>query len=281
MSSSGMPIPTEDEYHEALFHTFDLGDQWIMATNQGTLWPDLLPGSQMDSDDAETVPFQLSHIIQNLLSAAIEHLHALAALVRKAGMLHNSPPFTLGRAAVETAATAYWLLQPTDQKTRLWRHLAVVRQDTYDYEQVSLAMHDGLSHKRQALGPLPDFAKRRADTDRIKTKHHLTGQPNKLDLVRMLKEVDAAIATQAGKPNHRSIEIYWRTASGFGHGRQWSTIYALVREEVTPLSNATASVKISSTESRVFWGASTASELIERSLRLVYAACGHDTNQSA
>jgi len=109
------PQPTDQQYRDALYRTFDLADDLLNGTNAGTLWPDVTPASQMESDNTETEPFQMAHIIQTVLNAAIEHLHATAGLVRKAELLHNSPPFTMCRAAVETAATAYWLLQP---KTR-------------------------------------------------------------------------------------------------------------------------------------------------------------------
>jgi hypothetical protein len=119
-------LPTEEQYRAALWRTFDLADELMTLLSEGSLWPDVLDGSTMAIDNAETEPHQLSHVVQTLLYSAIEHLHATAALVRKAGLLNNAPPFTLCRAAVETAATAYWMLAPTERRQRLKNHLIYV-----------------------------------------------------------------------------------------------------------------------------------------------------------
>jgi hypothetical protein len=95
---------------------------------------------------------------------------------------------------------------------------------------------------------------------------------------RMITEVDVAIAAEDGRENDHHIETYWKTASGFGHGRQWATLNVLVRDEVRPLGNATATVRLSSTESRVLWGAAAAYEMINRSWHLYRLACGHTTS---
>jgi hypothetical protein len=50
------PSPTDEQYREALYRTFDLADELMAGINAGTLWPDLLPGNSMESDDAETEP---------------------------------------------------------------------------------------------------------------------------------------------------------------------------------------------------------------------------------
>jgi hypothetical protein len=266
------PPPTDEQYHVALYRTFDLADELMVGTNAGTLWPDVLPGSSMESDNAETEPHQMAHLIETPLNSAIEHLHATAGLVRRAGLLHNAPPFTLCRAAVETAANAYWLLCADDEKKRLWRHLVCVRQDTFDYEQVSQLVADRVNQPVNAA----EFAEPRAWADKVKAKHHLTGLPNKMDINRMIAEVDAGIAVQDGRENDHHIETYWKSASGFIHGRQWATLNLLVREEVLPIGNATATIKLGNTQSRVLWGAAAAYELINRSWHLYHRACGHE-----
>jgi hypothetical protein len=271
---------SEQEYESEANHLFGLIDQLLQSTNDGRLYPGMKAGCRQQIDDAETDPFQLSHIIQNLLNAAIEHVHAIAAVVRKAGLLHNSPPFTLGRAAVECAGTAYWLLEPADQSQRLRRHVTVVSQDTFDYEQVTNRLNDSLADR--ASDEQPDFQWRRDVVKRIKAKHHLTSVPPKLNTALMLQEVDAALAKER-RTDDKSVvemmELYWRTASGFGHGRQWATLNALERSQVIPVGDGTAQLKISSTMSRVFWGVSCAYQLIDRSLSLFYKALGHDQVQ--
>jgi hypothetical protein len=266
------PQPTDEQYREAMYRTFDLADELMSDTADGTLWPDVLDGSQMALDDSETDPHQMAHVIQGPLNNAIEHLHATAALVRKTALLHNGPPFTLCRTAVESAATAYWMLVPTERKQRLKNHLIYVRQDTFDYEQVSHLVAERMKQRKKT----DTFGQRRDWAVKAKEKHHITGLPNKLEYERMIVEVDKAIALQDGGENDHHIETYWKTASAFGHGRQWAMLNVLVREEVVPLGNATASIKLGNTDSRVMWGSAAAYELINRSLSLYYMACGHE-----
>lgn len=257
--------PTDDEYREALFRSFDLGDELMTRVNNATLWPQPTHDSELVAADQDSEPFQFTHVIQNLINAAVEHFHATGALVRRAGFLHNGPPFTLGRAAVECAAYAYWLLVPDDAKVRLWRLLAVVGQDTRDFEEVSNVMNA----RSRPASAATDLKWRRERATSIRKAHALPGA-KQVSVLAVITEVDTLLATARDSVNDHAVEIFWRTASGFSHGRQWATLNALVRDHVSLLGNATAAVKISNTESRVLWGTSTAYELINRSLEVYY-----------
>lgn len=79
----------------------------------------------MAKADAPTHPLELSHAVQGLLNVAIEHLHALACLIRNVSVLHSTVPFTLTRSAVESAAVAYWMLSPTDSWREQIRRLVI------------------------------------------------------------------------------------------------------------------------------------------------------------
>jgi hypothetical protein len=107
-------VPTEQDYQVKLWEIFD----WIEAAQarhaRGQLLPQPAARSPMDTDNKRTHPLALAHSVETLIGVTIDHLHALAMLVRRAGVLHNSAPFTLCRSAIEAAATAVWMLQPTD-----------------------------------------------------------------------------------------------------------------------------------------------------------------------
>lgn len=266
--------PTEQQYQAALHQTFDNAKHLMAASSDGKLWPRPQRGSRMEADDQETQPHQLSHFTQGLINSAIEHFHATAELIRRDDGLHihSSPPFTLCRTAVETAANAYWLLSPKDQQTRLRRHATCVQQDTADYEQVTKIVNE---RSKQPHDPKV-FDERRKWAADFKAKHDLKAVPGSLSTTGMIKDVDAAIAQDEGRHNDRHMEIYWRTASGFIHGRQWAALNVLVKDQVVPLGDSTATVKLTSTPSRVLWGTGAASEMIDRSLALYYEACGYD-----
>jgi hypothetical protein len=77
-------------------------------------------------------PLHLSHAVSHLTSVAVDHLHALRALVVDAQALHNSAPYTLARSAIEAGATALWLLHPPQRDVRVVRRMRHAAQDTRD-----------------------------------------------------------------------------------------------------------------------------------------------------
>jgi hypothetical protein len=215
-------------------------------------------------DDGRTAPLQLSHSVQTLINVAIEHQHAVVALVRDAKVLHSYVPFTLTRSAVEAAATAYWMLRPPQWKQRVRRLIIYQRQDRYDQETVARLIRDRVGGDLR-----PSLANRKRWLDELAARHHISDLPRRFEITDVIQDVDAAI------DDTRHIETYWRTASGFAHGRQWAVIDALVHSEVVPHERdpGIAKVKLESTLSRVMWGLSAAVELTDGALQLYVQAC--------
>lgn len=44
--------------------------------------------------------------------------------------------------------------------------------------------------------------------------------------------------------NKGYVQTYWKAASGFSHGRQWPNLTILLRTQIEPMSNATATVTL-------------------------------------
>ncbi|WP_410785873.1 hypothetical protein [Kribbella sp. C-35] len=55
--------------------------------------------SSLAGDDAKADPYQVSHAVTQQIGVAVDHMHAIHALVRDAGALHNGAPFSLARPA--------------------------------------------------------------------------------------------------------------------------------------------------------------------------------------
>jgi hypothetical protein len=228
-------------------------------------FPDVQRRSQLDTDNRRTAPLQMANTLQTLIWVAVEHQHAIAAVVRKANFLHLAAPFTLARAAVESAALAYWMLEPANSyRERIRRLLIYQRQDRYDQEQASTLIHNRLGT------PVPaDLAKRQAWIASIITCSRIEiPRRTVLNMTEVMQEVDRVIDEDA----HR-FETYWRTASGLAHGRQWAVLNALVRTELVPMTTDVARVRMESTYSRVLWGASTAFELTNGAVERFREAC--------
>ena len=241
---------------------FDELEEMTRRSNVGTLFAPVEPGSRMARDDIRTQPYRVSHCIQSLLNNAIEHATSLAALVRTAGLMPGGPPFTLSRAAVESAATGYWLLEPAEQKERIRRHLIHQSQDRFDLETVSRMTADRTGE------PIPtEVQDRKAYITDVREAHSLPTLPRQLKASEVIKEVDKVISSTT------HFELYWRTASGFGHGRPWARMHVLIKSEVMRISDDIARVQFSTNPGRVLWCVAAAHELIDRTLNLYYAAC--------
>jgi hypothetical protein len=264
MTEKAAAGPTEDEYRDSLFRLFDQIEVAQEQLAAGVFFPDVGRRSQLDDDNRKTHPLEMANALQTLIWVAIEHQHALAALVRKANFLHNAAPFTLARAAVESAAVAYWMLAPTDSYRQRIRRLVIYqRQDRYDYQRVATLVSDRLGT------PVPaELEERRAWIDSIITRNRIEiPAQTTLNMVKVMQSVDLAI------DGSTHFETYWRTASGFAHGRQWAVLNALVRTEQVPVRNGVARVRVESTYGRVHWGAATAFELTNRAVERFRDAC--------
>src|SRR5690349_15715455 len=80
-------------------------------------------GSALCGDDRRSAPYHVSHEAWQRLDSAVDHLFALKVLIADAGVLPTYAPFTLLRAAIENAASAVWLLDPSSRSERVLRRL--------------------------------------------------------------------------------------------------------------------------------------------------------------
>jgi hypothetical protein len=253
-------LPTEQEYRARLWKIFDWANVTQDLVSQGELLPDPERRSPMEVDNRRTHPLEIAHSLQTLITVAVEHLHALAGLVRTAGLLHNSPPFTLCRSSIEAAATAVWMLQPTDSwRERVRRLVIYQRQDRYDYEVVSRLVQE------RTGAALPITLGQRQDwLDNMIEANRITDLPRSFSITQVIVEVDKG---------SKHFETYWRTASGFAHGRQWSQLNALVRSEPVPIGPGVAAARVENDMGRVFWGAAAAYELTQTAIGSYRDAC--------
>jgi hypothetical protein len=70
------------------------------------------PGSPLSGDDRHCQPYHVSHAVKVSITSAVDHLHALCALVLRSGFLHLAAPATLARGALECASAAVWMASP-------------------------------------------------------------------------------------------------------------------------------------------------------------------------
>ncbi|MFD9081694.1 hypothetical protein [Streptomyces erythrochromogenes] len=210
-----------------------------LGERTGTDWSGWLvhPGSPLAGDDRKTDPYQVSHSVHLALVVAVDHLQALATLVKgteKAGvremLIHTHAPFTLLRAALENSARAVWLLGPLLRTERVWRRLVMQHADTKNGEAKAKLLgtpRDG-DPTRQRIRQLLVSAGI-PESELTKGKLKLPGYG---DLVN-----DAGSRTPLGGER---AELFWSACSSLAHGDLSGTLAVLDRE-------------VTATDGRVSW----------------------------
>lgn len=202
------------------------------------------PGSSLAGDDKKTDPYQLSHAVRSAIGSSVDHMHAVANLVREARVMHPMAPFTLIRGAIETASAAVWMLSPTERRERVTRRFRWARLDAIDGYTVSdqLAMRrqrskeDQLEHLLKlaiAAGALRDHAQRRVTST-------------------------AMVTCADDVPGSHALAA-WRVCSGLAHGRLWASLAFLAREQVGEIDDAdVGTFRITSDVPRLAWALGSA-----------------------
>lgn len=109
--------------------------------------------SQLDVDDTETNPIQMSHLVAYCQLMAIDNLRAVREILNPNGDEALTFPivalYPLLRSVMESSSLALWILEPEDQRTRVQRLLRARATD--------IVFDDKLNEI--VLGPLPTTGK--------------------------------------------------------------------------------------------------------------------------
>ncbi len=198
----------DDEAYRRLHQVFEHIERWGATSAVVQVHRD----SRLASDDALTDPYQVSHAVAISIGAALDHLLALRALIIDAGSLPMAAPFTLTRAALESAAQAVWLLAPPEQSVRVRRRLQMAVRDARERDQLAKTLM-GSRHDAAALSErLERFASlaERAGLNRTVLDGHFPG------FGRMVHE-----AGSHADINPEYVRALWQIGSGYAHGQSW------------------------------------------------------------
>lgn len=174
---------------------------------------EIAPDSLLAGDDRDLTGFWVSMVVTNGITASLDHVVTLRDIVtRDRGTITLNAPWTLLRAAVESAAMAVWVMESRQRATRRGRALRLWH---YDFGQRQLWEDDtgrvpppkGSSGKDRAkevlvLGTALGIKPTQVSTD-----------INYADIVG-----HGAVAVGLDRTEARAR---WREASAFAHGRSW------------------------------------------------------------
>ena len=187
----------------------------VLATRIGESEPfPVVTGSAFTGDDRGAAPYSVTYVANACLSSAIDHLHALKALVWDARLLHTSAPATLARNAIENAVTGLWVISPASRNERISRSLRWYAQDARD------------QHRATAHFSAIDLAGQLERLSAIAEVRGISASSaiSNFTITSVFKELKAA--------GREAAEFEWRLASGFAHGRSWASMGVLEREEL-------------------------------------------------
>jgi len=223
--------------------------------------PGVAPGSALAADTAKSSMYDVGHVAWSGIAIAIDHLHALRALIVDAHQIHSHAPFSLIRGAIDNAAVSVWLLAPVDQDERLFRRLHLA------YEDVRQGTEAGaLLGPRAPQPPRPAEVRLQEITDLARA---LGVNPTGAVGARWAgyEKIVQMAAAELDHLDPGLTAFVWRACSAFGHGRQWAALSLLSRES-QPRSKGVADVRLTSSVEQVATIAATAVMLNYRAIEL-------------
>lgn len=242
------------------YRVVDVVRNWQTYTAEHSA-PEPELGSALASDAALSPQHNVGHAAWSGFVQAVDHLHAVQALITEAHMVHTYAPFALVRAALDNAALAVWLLAPVDQKDRLQRRLHLAYEDVRQSEKAYDLLGSG--------GPQPK-------TPHIDQRRQIMVLAGSLKLdggsiggrwTGHERVVRLAAGNASLDPD--LVALMWRCCSGFAHGRQWASL-ALLKREVSSQStdNEVSNMRFSATVDQVLVMAGLAASLNARARAL-------------
>jgi hypothetical protein len=249
-----MDTMTPEQYQERLLELFAKADhvQAVLDDPQRERFA-VQPGSALYGDDLRSTPYHVSHDVNRLLGVGFQHVHALGCLIRS-GALHPSAPFTLARAAIETGAMAYWVLEPAARSDRILRRLQLARKDIMDGDSAATGAGIPVNRTRDVrLTELEDLA------DSVCGTRTIPG----LNPSAIVEQVEAQLA-----PDQRMHQLLaWKVCSGFTHGRLWPET-SLLKQEVIQTDGDVVRLRLTNDLSRVLWVATAGWRVLNAATRL-------------
>ncbi|MGH3726301.1 MAG: hypothetical protein ACRDUS_19520 [Mycobacterium sp.] len=188
-----------------------------IQTNQPYL---VEPESDLAGDRGQVPDLWVDTLAVRRLKVAVDFLAGIRDLLT--GGTHMYAPFPLMRAVLESSATAVWLLEPDDRRSRLQRLVGLHIDDTSNKKAVQFMMPE---HLRDPFDHEPGIKQMVRDSGSPRGKCKVP------DYTSLMKKVDDLPGEGA------SMLLAWRVCSGFSHGLSWATTGLMPqsnREQIGP-----------------------------------------------
>lgn len=166
------------------------------------------PASALALDHERLPTLRVKDSVDRALHHSLDNVLGINQVLFAGGGLQHYAPFTMVRAALETAATAVWLLQPPNRETRLERRAAIEFNDNKESEAALRAA---------GVSDLTSTDRRRTLANKVLVSSSINAKKCKWPMYSgIIQEVDPDKGTQL------SAELAWRACSGMAHGKFWA-----------------------------------------------------------
>ncbi|MET8847608.1 hypothetical protein [Amycolatopsis sp. NPDC004625] len=248
-------MPTQEQTHAKWRQIATLAE--ILAERSGTSNGfAVAQGSPLAGDDVHCQPYHASHAVRTSITAAVDHLHALCALVVESGYLHLAAPATLARGVLECASTAIWIASPTTRDERVERALRWNIADVKDGDRAAtgagLAVPTPLQDRKDKIEAV---ANRRA----LSFKRISGGYTSS----------EAVAAAEDFLKPPLGVVLPWRLASGFAHGRRWAMLaFSDTMQKQASAEPGVVNVKMENDHTKVLFLGLAGAQVLKGAVRL-------------
>lgn len=176
--------------------------------------------SVLAADDIATNPDQIGHFVGYCMLQVIDTARSITRVVRSEDgtiMLPIMSVFTLARSAIESAATAIWVLRPEDRRTRVLRRLQFAHSELTHETELVKVMASSFS-KPEAQAAIRENARGRktanADLRAIADAHGIAYAEYENQMPGWLTIIEEA-GHEFADP--KVLPSIWRMCSGLSH----------------------------------------------------------------
>ncbi|MEJ1115504.1 hypothetical protein WBN73_13910 [Paenarthrobacter sp. CCNWLY172] len=227
-------------------------------------------GSLLDAADELARPFQASHKIKQQLTNAIDHLHALRALLVNAGVQHIYAPYTLIRPALEGAVGVLFIFMDATPQSVALRTLRDEHSSILEMHKAAITIgvpEDAADAEKAKRTKLIDDVIDTASFRKSDVKGATKSMTKKMELVTRFYHLG---------PMPHSM---WQICSAASHGTRWALPMLAMFDADDDGKSPTITGQIVSDEATILRSLMTACDVLERAFTVVDAHClptGHN-----
>lgn len=214
--------------------------------------------SALDVADGLSEPFRSSHTVSFYILTAVDHLHALRALLLDAHAQHIFAPYTLIRSAIENSATAMWIMSDPAPRSMAVRSLKMEHANHRDVARAYATLD--LKADTTRTGLFDDvIARNGMQKDGIKASH-----PGFLKILEELSRTHNLGTTPA---------LIWQLCSAATHGRNWASVVLAMMEAEDDGKAKVISGRLTSDEKAIAHALLVVVPLIDRTMTMHLSRC--------